>query len=130
MSFRLAVERSRVFAAVAPVSGGYTGPLTEDPGYMPTRPVPVLTILGSEDGITPYALAGIDRWRKRLHCVTVDRDDRPGKYTSTKSWCADGSRVHTYVVAGMGHEWPDDADYAVDATDVAWNFLKKYRRFY
>ncbi|MFB9574262.1 alpha/beta hydrolase family esterase [Streptomyces yanii] len=128
MSFRLAVERSGVFAAVAPVSGGYTGPLTEDPGYVPSRPVPVITIVGSKDLGSPYFQAGIATWRERLGCVTTDQVNKPGEYTAIMSRCADGSRVHSYVIEGMGHEWPDDADYALNATDVVWKFLKKYKR--
>ncbi|WP_419998369.1 alpha/beta hydrolase family esterase [Streptomyces boninensis] len=128
MSFRLAVERSRLFAAIAPVSGGYGGPLAEDPDFMPSRPVPVLTILGANDPQVDALLAGLDTWRKRLHCITVDKDVRPGQYTLTKSWCADGSRVHAYVVEGMAHEWPDHTTHPLNATDVVWDFLKMHRR--
>ncbi|NGN67575.1 polyhydroxybutyrate depolymerase [Streptomyces sp. A7024] len=128
MSFRLAVERSKVFAAVAPVSGGYGGPLAENPDFMPSRPVPVVTILGADDDRVGLMLAGLDTWRQRLHCVVVDEDVRPGAYTLTKSRCADGSRVQAYLVENMAHEWPDNETHAVDATDVAWHFFKQHRR--
>jgi polyhydroxybutyrate depolymerase len=48
MAFRLASRRSEKFAAIAAVSGLYLG---ED--IAPTRPVPTLFIIGSEDPLLP-----------------------------------------------------------------------------
>lgn len=134
MSWKLAVEASDVFAAVAPVSGGFTGGRAyDDAGYRPPRSVPVLTFVGTSDRSHASMIDGIGRWRDNLRC----RPDRPSfvdpgrTVERTTARCADGSEITWYVVTGMGHAWPGAAGHApvaIDANSLMWDFFQRHRR--
>ncbi|MEV0392818.1 extracellular catalytic domain type 1 short-chain-length polyhydroxyalkanoate depolymerase [Polymorphospora rubra] len=134
MAWKLAVEGSDVFAAVAPVSGGFTGGRAyDDKGYKPPRPVPVVTFVGTSDRSHASMIDGIGRWHDNLGC-------EPGRPTfvdagrtveRTTARCADGSEIVHYVLTGMGHAWPGSPAYppaAIDANEVIWDFFDRHRR--
>lgn len=137
MSFKVAVELSDVFAAVAPVSGGLGGRALADPAYRPARPVSVLTFIGGQDRYHHQFTAGLDAWRARLSCA-AHPTARPRQYAGirhTLDRCGDGSTLDVYDIAAMGHRWPGDADggmtdpnAGVDATDLMWAFFREHTR--
>ncbi|WP_369216983.1 alpha/beta hydrolase family esterase [Streptomyces flavofungini] len=103
MAYRLAVELPGTFAAIAPVSGGYLGPDTEKPSYMPKTPVSVLTFIGGLDEHDDAMNAGITTWRKRLGCVPRDRRQHRNSIQELRTDCRDGSEVVVYRLPKMGH---------------------------
>ncbi|ROT33690.1 PHB depolymerase family esterase [Micromonospora sp. HM5-17] len=132
MTYALGVEAADVFAAIAPVSGAFAGgPAEADPTYKPSRPVAVITFVGSQDRGSARIYAGLARWQKNLGCqvgkpVWVDREKTVNR---TVSRCADGSEVVDYTLNGMGHAWPTStADWAVDASQAMWEFFTAHTR--
>jgi polyhydroxybutyrate depolymerase len=133
----LAIDAPGVFAAVAPVSGGFLQTRgTDDSAYRPSRPVSLVSFFGSQDRAAPTIKAGLGRWREGLRCGTgpavwVDA----GKTISrTSTRCADGSDVVVYAITGMGHSWPGGADVGLgaprvklNATDLIWEFFAAHR---
>ncbi|MEV6110886.1 PHB depolymerase family esterase [Streptomyces sp. NPDC051940] len=135
MSFKLAVELSDTFAAVAPVSGGYSGSATAEASYMPKSPVSVITFIGGQDRYYETFKSGITTWKQRLACKDRGRPAKKAKYTSTKARCKDGSDVVAYDLPAMGHAWPgatsgdlSDAEAGVVATDLIWEFFKQHKK--
>lgn len=116
LSYLLACELSDKIAAIAPVSGviGF------DPATCkPKRPVPVLHIHGTGDGVVPYTGGGLGN--SRAVALTVDAFKAKngcaagaGKVVFTKndvsctSWapCTAGADVQLCAVTGGGHQWP------------------------
>ncbi len=136
MSFRAAVEATGVFAAIGVVSGGLGGPRVEAAGFVPERPVSVLTIIGGQDTYYDTFRAGLATWRERLRCKPVKT---PASGTRTvqrsRARCADGSDLEVYVVTDMGHSWPGAKagqlaapDAPIVATDLVWDFFAAHRR--
>jgi polyhydroxybutyrate depolymerase len=135
MSFRGAVELDGLVAAIAVVSGGYGGPRTEAADYVPTAPVSVLSIIGSEDQYFTTFETGLATWRKRLRCTPTTAAPPPSGVTRTTARCADGSDVDAYVVDDMGHSWPGARsgqlaapDTPIVATDILWDFFTAHPR--
>lgn len=135
MAFRGAVELAGLFAAIAVVSGGYIGPRTEAVGYVPTAPVSVLAIVGSQDQYLTSFKAGLATWQQRLRCAPAAAATSAPPVTRTTARCADGSDVDVYVVPGMGHAWPGARsgrlaapDVPIMATDVLWDFFAAHPR--
>ena len=136
MSFRAAVEATGVFAAIGAVSGGLGGPRAEAAGFVPKKPVSVLTIVGGQDTYYGAFQAGLTKWRERLKCKPVDTP--PGRVKTVKrsrARCADGSDVEVYVVTDMGHSWPGAKggqlaapDAPIVATDLLWDFFAAHPR--
>ena len=151
MTFRVARELSRTFAAVAPVAGA---------DWMlkpkPARPVPLLYITGTADpmnpvdggpvrigrksyGRKPPTRQLIARWVELHDCsepprVVYDKDDGRGV-----AYCnEDGSEaVVLYTLAGHGHHWPGGKSLlpaamagpnqaTLNATDVIWTFFAQH----
>ncbi|MEU4621860.1 PHB depolymerase family esterase [Actinoplanes sp. NPDC023801] len=136
MSFRAAIEATGVFAAVGVVSGGYGGPKTEAAGFVPAKPVSVLSIVGGADKYYDIFDAGLKKWRERLRCrpLPVPPPVTDGVERS-RTRCADGSDVEVYVVTGMGHAWPGAKsgelalpDAPIVATDLLWDFFAAHPR--
>jgi poly(3-hydroxybutyrate) depolymerase len=136
MSFRAAIEATGLFAAIGAVSGGYGGPKTEAAGFVPAKPVSVMSIVGSADRYYDIFDAGLKKWRGRLGCepepIPPTGSD---KVTRTRSRCADGSHVEVYVVSDMGHSWPGAKsgelaapDAPIVATDLLWDFFAAHPR--
>lgn len=137
-AFNLAVEAPGMVAAIAPVSGGFRGSrAVDDPAYRPSRPVSVISFIGSRDRAADALETGLDHWRRKVGCTTgkavwVD----PGQTISrTPARCADGSEIVGYTISGMGHSWPGGADAGLgDSTvklntvDLIWAFFKAHPR--
>ncbi|MEV6302668.1 PHB depolymerase family esterase [Actinoplanes sp. NPDC051861] len=134
MSFRLAVEATGVFAAVAPISGGFGGPNAEAADYKPAKPVSVLTVIGTLDKYYDVFEAGLTKWRERLKCQPA-RESGDAKVKRSSARCADGSDLEIYVVTDMGHSWPGArtgemalVDAPIVATDLIWDFFAAHPR--
>ncbi len=132
MSYRLAVETD-LFAAIAPVSGAYSGQLTTDAAYMPKRPVSVIQFAGGLDRFYARINAGLETWQTRLKCMPAGQTTITGDVTRTVHKCGDGSEVVVYRVPKMGHSWPgaksgglSDPNAGIDATDLMWEFFKAH----
>jgi polyhydroxybutyrate depolymerase len=132
MSIRAAVEASGLFAAIGVVSGGYSGPPTESATFVPTSPVSVVTIIGSQDRFFPTFQAGMATWQQRLRCAPVSPAPAAAaaNVTRTSTRCADGSDVDVYVVTDIGHVWPGapsgplaERNAPIVATDIVWDFF-------
>jgi len=136
MAFRLAVEVPGMFAAIAPVSGGFVGQKAiDDPNFKPAKKVSVVSVAGKEERIMAGLVGGMRAWYRKMSCtekepVWVD----PGKTVnvSTAS-CADGSDTAFYTVNGMGHSWPGGANAGlgdpkaqINAVDTMWAFFKSH----
>jgi polyhydroxybutyrate depolymerase len=137
MSFRAAVEATGVFAAIGVVSGGFGGPLVEAADYAPKSPVSVITFIGAKDQYFDVFQAGLDLWRKRLHCTPASSGPLGAgvRGTYSSAHCADGSDVDAYVIDDMGHEWPGAPSGALAgpeinlaATDLIWSFFAAHPR--
>jgi polyhydroxybutyrate depolymerase len=111
---QLACDDSRIFAAVAPVSG------LRRPTPCPTiRAVPVISFHGSSDPIDPFSGHGqkywtysvataAQYWSTQDDCSTKASLSTPvnGVTLTTYSGCASGAGVELYEIIGEGHEWP------------------------
>jgi polyhydroxybutyrate depolymerase len=137
MTFRGAVEASGLFAAIGVVSGGYIGTRADAPGYVPTSPVSVVTVIGTQDRYFPTFQAGIATWQQRLRCAPAGPAPPAPAPTVSRATarCADGSDVDVYVVTGMGHVWPGarsgplaGPDAPIVATDIVWDFFTAHPR--
>lgn len=102
----------------------------EDKTYVPESPVSVITFIGELDRYYGEFDAGIKAWQQRLRCQTDPPKKVEKQTTRTTARRADGSRVVTYRLAEMTHQWPggSDSDMAytdttVNATDLIWEFF-------
>ena len=115
-SYRLACELADKIAAVASVSGT----IGIDPATCkPKRPVSLLHIHGTGDGVVPYLGGGIGNNRSVATSVNTFKTNNAcatgdGKVVLTKgdveckSWapCTGGTDVELCAVAAGGHQWP------------------------
>jgi polyhydroxybutyrate depolymerase len=113
MTSQLACDDSRIFAAVAPVSG------LRRPTPCPTsRAVPVISFHGSVDPVDPFSGHGQKYWTYSVstaakdwsaqdHCTSVAHSSPVnGVKLTTYSTCSSGAVVDLYEIIGEGHEWP------------------------
>ncbi|MCB0209177.1 MAG: prolyl oligopeptidase family serine peptidase [Anaerolineae bacterium] len=136
MSNRLGCTMADVFAAIAPVSGGYP---TLDNCH-PTQPVPVVAFHGTADKLLPYQGQGrlllpvpdwAAAWATRNGCeATPSTTFHQGEVTGqTWSHCQANADVVLYTIQGRGHSWPgssmppDITTQDINATDVIWEFF-------
>ncbi len=119
MTHRIGCELASKVAAVAPVSGNMataTGSAADVP-CNPVRPVSVLAIHGSADGVIPIAGGRVDipfsplvdvmaRWRIANGCGDASSVATDGSSTTTSWQCPDGTTVAMRVVQGGWHVWP------------------------
>jgi len=152
MTFRVGVELSARFAAVAPVAGALW---LKDP--TPERPLPLLYITGEDDTLNPMA-GGVPRtgtgramgggvpkppvidsvlgWVEMIGCPNEpEAIDAPEGVTAVRYGpCAEGSEVLFYTIAGCGHTWPGlngllpervvgNSTDLLNATDLIWEFF-------
>ena len=131
MSYRLACELSGRVAGIAPVAGLLSEPLAAR--CSPTRPMPVISFVGTEDTLMPYGGGELSQdrgrvlsaertrawWAERAGCTAtpegVSEPDRvPEDGTSlrrdTHGGCWEGVEVTFYTVEGGGHAWPQDKE--------------------
>ncbi len=139
MANRLGCEMADVFAAIAPVSGGYF-PSQE---CRPVRPVAVVAFHGTADRILPYEGRGrillpvrewAADWATRNGCdsrpaITFQHGEVKGE---TWGRCRKGAEVVLYTIQGRGHSWPGSSmpsritTQDVNATDVIWEFFASH----
>lgn len=131
-SFRLACERSKVFAAVAPVAANHSVGVVDK--CNPEQPVSVLNIVGTDDKAVPYkggsisvllgirkrgqvlsSDASIKSWVKLNSCkdlvAILNVDEIKDDSTSVKieryvEQCKNKTQVVRMSVVGGGHAWP------------------------
>ncbi|MCA1676029.1 MAG: polyhydroxybutyrate depolymerase [Actinobacteria bacterium] len=139
MAYRMGCELADRIAGVGSVAGAMI--LDE---CRPSRPVSVIEIHGTADGLVPYeggrtaggatqpsppTTAVVGRWAELNRCPTPGASHTEGAVTTlTWSGCAAGTSVKLVTIAGGGHTWfasdlgPGVAG-AVDATGSIWAFL-------
>lgn len=119
MTHRIGCELAARVAAIAPVSGNMataTGSAADVP-CNPARPVSVLAIHGTADGVIPIAGGRVDipfaplvevmaRWRLADGCDDASSVFTDGPSTTTSWQCPDGTTVAMRVVQGGWHVWP------------------------
>jgi polyhydroxybutyrate depolymerase len=147
---RLGCEMADRLAAIAAVAGGY-GPL--GPCH-PSRPLPVLEIHGTNDQVVPYGGTGenhdgsvahfLGEWRELNGCTgsPLRKNLRPGATRLLWTHCAGGSVVEHLRLARTKHVWPGgdpgraglktprdprDDPTGVDAAEVVWDFVSRFR---
>jgi polyhydroxybutyrate depolymerase len=128
MCYRLALEASERFCAIAPVAGAMPESLGQRQG--PKRPVSVLAVNGTLDPLVPWQGGGVglrakrgrvmsvpasvEFWARANGCSTGDtvwlEDDDPGDgirvWRENRPGGREGSEVVLYGVEGGGHTWP------------------------
>ncbi|WP_410809787.1 alpha/beta hydrolase family esterase [Micromonospora sp. 067-2] len=135
MSFRAAVEGAGRFAAIAVVSGGYSGALTRAEDYVPKAPVSVITFIGGQDRYAATFQTGVRTWQRRLRCQPAAKASNVRGVSQTVARCADGSEVSVHTITDMGHSWPGATSgqlaapaAGLSATDLMWEFFKTHPR--
>lgn len=133
MSFRMAVEAPGLFAAIAPVSGGFLGAkAATDPAYKPSQPISVMSFAGKDDQLLGAIEDGLSAWYQKLGCAAGAAEwvDPDRTVSRTTAGCADGSQVISHVVSGMGHAWPGGTSVGlgnpttrINAVDAMWSFF-------
>jgi polyhydroxybutyrate depolymerase len=123
MVYTYACARSDVFAAIAPMAG------TNITGCRPTQPLSLLHQHGDADVIVPYAggpafgslvssapfpsvVDSVGDWAVADGCDAEPTVTPEGGVERTRwSGCADGIRVESVRVPGLGHDWLRTATY-------------------
>jgi len=144
---QLACDASKVFAAVAPVSG-----LRRASPCPTSRAVPVVAFHGTADPVDPYAGHGQAYWTYSVPqaaadwahqdgCATKAASSQPNPSVTLTTYnrCAGAASVELYSVKGEGHEWPGGPTLpprltrllgpqstAVNANAVIWAFFKAH----
>jgi polyhydroxybutyrate depolymerase len=143
---QLACDDSKIFAAVAPVSG-----LRHPTPCPATRAVPVIAFHGSDDHVDPFAGNGegywtysvstaAKDWAKQNHCSTTPTVSKStGVVFTSYSKCAKGASVELFEIIGEGHEWPGGPTMpssitsllgpqsnAVNADSLIWSFFASH----
>jgi polyhydroxybutyrate depolymerase len=140
MSFELGCKLNSRIAAIAPVAR--TMQANPNSFCSPVHPTGVLTILGSNDFISPYngiTFGGIEYylsaaathryWATHNNCDTtptmISVSPSVERYTwSTASGCV---YVEELKVIGGGHDWPGSfGDMTIDASSEIWQFVSRY----
>ncbi|MCR9289981.1 MAG: T9SS type A sorting domain-containing protein [Bacteroidetes bacterium] len=140
MTFELGCKLNNRIAAIAPVAR--TMQANPNSFCSPVHPTGVLTILGTDDLVSPYngiVFGGIEYyisaaathiyWATHNNCDTTAAIDivSPSveRYTwSTASGCA---YVEELKVIGGGHDWPGSfGNMTIDANIEIWQFVSRY----
>lgn len=135
-SFHLACHMEQKIAAIGAVSGYMSwGDLLN---CNPDKPVPVLQIHGTTDGIVPYSGVqnSLDHWISHNNAnststITMLPDIDPGdgstvehySYTEGDQGCA----IEHFKVLNGGHQWPGlSGNMDIDGNEELWKFLSQY----
>ncbi len=140
MTFELGCKLNNRIAAIAPVAR--TMQANPNGFCSPVHPTGVLTILGTDDLVSPYngivfggieyyisAAATHSYWATHNNCVTTATMNTVSpsveRYTwSTTSGCA---YVEELQVIGGGHDWPGSfGNMTIDANTEIWQFVSRY----
>jgi len=148
MSHTLACDLSQRIAAIASVTGVMFTTQYGNYGSAcnPSRPVPVMQIHGTADGVVPYNgdqyMIGVDTvvkfWVKKNNCnATATFSNVPN--TNTTDGCTaqhyyygngnSGSSVELYKITGGGHSWPG-ASVNINITNMDFNASVEIWRFF
>ncbi|MDX2200474.1 MAG: PHB depolymerase family esterase [Phycisphaerae bacterium] len=149
MTYRLAAERSKRFAAAAMVNG-----FCWIEGASAERAIPSLAIHGELDPLVPIAggeselpwgkrtmpplRTSLERWSGVLGCTTDAREvsDENRVRTVEYTGCRDQAIFRVLYIADHGHSWPGGsndrvgrrwqgaASDALNATDAIWSFFE------
>ena len=144
---QLACDDSKIFAAVAPVSG-----LRHPKPCPATRPVPIISFHGSADHVDPFAGNGESYWTYSVTTAAKDWAKQDGCSGSAKvttsatvvlssyDKCKKGAQVELYEIIGEGHEWPGGPTMpssiisllgpqsdAVSANSLIWSFFASHQ---
>jgi polyhydroxybutyrate depolymerase len=139
MTYYLACALSGRIAAFAPVSGNY---YRVQGGCDPARPVPILEIHGTADGIVPYmGLPGaqnggwplpaipdwLQGWASHNGCADGPVIFLQSSYITGERWtgCQGNAEVAHYRMEGEGHAWPASIDGPSGAA-VIWQFFQAH----
>ena len=139
-TFELGCKLNNRIAAIAPVAR--TMQSNPNSFCSPVHPTGVLTILGTDDLVSPYngivfggteyyisAAATHSYWATHNNCVTTATMNTVSpsveRYTwSTASGCA---YVEELKVIGGGHDWPGSfGNMTIDANIEIWQFVSRY----
>jgi polyhydroxybutyrate depolymerase len=124
MAMRMACEAPEKFVAFAPIIA--SAPLTAAKGCRPKRPLPVLLINGTDDGLVKYAAQAAAAqgnfgaaelaafWGERNGCKSftdrtlpdVDQSDRSTITERRYQSCLEKGEVRLLIVRGGGHHSP------------------------
>ena len=142
MAYRLGCELAGRIAGVGSVAGAM---VLDD--CHPARPVSVIEIHGTADGLVPYqggrtaggatqpsppTPAVVQRWADLDGCPAPAAKTDGAVSTATWTGCGSGTAVKLITIDGGGHTWFADGlgtvSGAVDATGEIWGFLSGVRR--
>lgn len=143
-SYELACKMSHRIAAIGSVGGKMSSQTYN--ACSPSRPIPVITIHGTQDNIVSYYGStpinsktveevhdywiehnASDRFMEAVTLPDIDPDD-----ASTVEYFAaingnECARVDHYKVIGGGHDWPGAwGNKDIDASSVIWDFVSQY----
>lgn len=134
MAFGLAQHKSDLIAAVGSVSGTML-----DSGNSPNRPVPVITIHGTADGVLPYNGSAeynsvsnvLDYWVNfnNTNVTPQITNLTSGAYQIEHQLFTDGdssSTVEHYKIISGDHVWFDLSINGSSTSDLIWNFVSQY----
>lgn len=142
MAHKLGCDLAGRIAGVGSVAGAMV--LDE---CRPSRPVSVIEIHGTADGLVPYeggrtaggatqpsppTMEVVKRWAELDGCPTTPTTTTEGVLrTSAWTGCREGTSVKLITIDGGGHTWfaplLGPASGALDATPVVWEFLSGLR---
>ncbi|MBS2211279.1 hypothetical protein KEM09_07700 [Carboxylicivirga mesophila] len=133
-SFTLACGLSNRIAAIASVTGLMLQTAIGD--CIPTRPLSIFHIHGTEDPIANYAFVqrGLDFWIEHNNTDNIptvsaipDIDTEDGSTVERFEYLNgdNGVEIHHLKVTGGGHQWPGyQGNMDINASEEVWNFLK------
>lgn len=136
MSFELGCKLSNRIAAIAPVAR--TMQANPNSFCSPVHPTGVLTILGTDDFISPYggypgyylsAAATHSYWATHNNCNASATMSTVSPSIERYSWStASGcDYVEELKVIGGGHDWPGSfGNMTIDASEEIWLFVSRY----
>lgn len=147
MAHRMACERSKKIAAIAPVAG-----VLNDHSFPPAFPVSVMLFHGTADQHAPYdgglgaktlyprqdfsVRQTVDFWVRHNGCrIPGETNEKDGIIKETYSGGLQQSEVIAYTIKEGGHAWPggkpgmqngnvDEPTQKIKATDLIWDFFK------
>lgn len=155
-SHRLACERADKIAAIASVSGTMAQNISQE--CQPSRPIPVLLFMGTDDPSVPFEGGEVDgdqgidlstadtiqQWVEHDTCdaspVTTEAppatNDGTGVWRTSYNSCKENADVVLYTIEGGVHTWPGGGDPVqpsgsqthLDASQVIWEFFQRYHQ--
>jgi polyhydroxybutyrate depolymerase len=127
MATRLGCALPGVFAAVAPVAGGYS----HQPPCKPDRPVSMLSIHGTVDASVPYSTAFpfVRAWAARDGCGRKPAVTRVDSNTRRLDWpgCRSRTRVAHIRIRGGIHQWPGGFPSTASTISAEWEVWRFFR---